>query len=298
MSESYIELTNKCNQDCLFCIRPRHSSFSMSTSEAKGVINRMKNNDMIVFTGGEPTIRKDLPELVEYAKKEGINRIEIQSNGVLLKNKDFVKALKEAGLDKANIALHSANPEVMNMLTRTKTFYSTIEGITNLHKLNIEVEYAFIINSLNYTDIKKTVEFVFEKYGKVSLFSFIFVRPEESGWENSNIIPRYTDIKAYLHESMQYCSENNIPFNVEYVPFCFLGEFMENSVDYKRILQKTKMVNYWKEEGKRKEDTSFIKNFQSMGPQCKFCKFYHICPGVRKNYAKLYGTYELFPIFE
>ncbi|MFP4400776.1 MAG: radical SAM protein [Candidatus Woesearchaeota archaeon] len=298
MEESYIELNNTCNQDCLFCIRPRKDKMTLTTKQAKEKIYDARKNDMLVLTGGEPTIRKDLPELVSYAKSIGIKRIQIQTNAAALKDFDYTNKLKESGLDKASVALHSHIKEKSDKITRSVSFYDTIKGILNLYKNNIEVGYAIIINKINQGDVCDLTNFIKDKFKKIELISYIFVRAEESALENKWIVPRYTDIQKDLEKAMKFCINNKISFNVEYVPLCFLDGFEKYSVEIERIKKDISMKNYWINKEKRTEDKKFLDRLYIKAPQCKVCFLNDVCQGIRKNYASIYGTNEFYPVYK
>lgn len=101
-----IDVTNRCNLKCPFCFAHAGAAgyvYEPSTEELKAVINRFALNKPvkppgIQFSGGEPTLRKDLPELIAYAKEKGIHHIEVNTNGVrLAKSVGYCMELWDAG---------------------------------------------------------------------------------------------------------------------------------------------------------------------------------------------------------
>ena len=69
----------------------------------------------VSFTGGEPTLRPDLPELVAYARSRGL-RVNLITNGILCAGDGYVAALREAGLHSAQVSLEAADPDVHNRI--------------------------------------------------------------------------------------------------------------------------------------------------------------------------------------
>ena len=108
----------KCNQKCRFCYAAGQSlgkSSEMTSDEWKRTLDRLKEArvPMVTFTGGEPALRSDILELVEYAKWF-VTRL--NTNGVAL-TEELVKGLKAASLDSLQVTLYSADPSIHNELT-------------------------------------------------------------------------------------------------------------------------------------------------------------------------------------
>jgi len=104
-----IDLTNRCNLNCPICFASANNTnvpyiYEVSTTQVKGMIDNLASNSPIQpnglqFSGGEPTLRDDLPELIMYAKEKGIHHIEVNTNGIrLAKDLEYFKSLKGAGM--------------------------------------------------------------------------------------------------------------------------------------------------------------------------------------------------------
>jgi MoaA/NifB/PqqE/SkfB family radical SAM enzyme len=78
-------ITNRCNQACHYCTWPNENSKELDTAQAIGLIDDLAKSGvgLIVFTGGEPLLRKDLPDLIDSAKQKKLI-VGINTNGVLL----------------------------------------------------------------------------------------------------------------------------------------------------------------------------------------------------------------------
>ena len=84
-----------CNNNCRFCVVADKRKFGdLTTKELKKQMEEgRKTCEDIVFTGGEPTIRKDIFELVRYAKKLKFDTIQIQTNGRMFASKKFCEKI-------------------------------------------------------------------------------------------------------------------------------------------------------------------------------------------------------------
>jgi cyclic pyranopterin phosphate synthase len=89
--------------------------------------------DQIRLTGGEPTVRKDLPKLIAKLHEiEGLNSLSLTTNGVLLK--DLAKDLAAAGLTRINVSCDSLLREKFHQLTRRDDLHRVLEGLEELEK--------------------------------------------------------------------------------------------------------------------------------------------------------------------
>lgn len=144
----------KCNQKCIFCYAAGESlsgGRELSTEEWKRAIDKLKRAGvpMLTFTGGEPTQREDICQLINYSKWF-VTRL--NTNGVLLTEK-LCKELCDASLDSLQITLYSHNEEIHNSLVGSYHFSDTVEGIKNAVKAGLDV-------SINTPLCKKNADYV------------------------------------------------------------------------------------------------------------------------------------------
>lgn len=130
-----LAVTYRCNNNCAHCYNARSRDFpEITTLQWKRVIDRCWDLAIphIIFTGGEPTVREDLPELISYAQKLG-QITGINTNGRRLSDPDYLKQLVDAGLDHVQITLESSIPEIHDALVcHEGAWKQTISGIRNV----------------------------------------------------------------------------------------------------------------------------------------------------------------------
>lgn len=129
-----LALTYRCNNDCAHCYNARPRGYpELSTAEWKRILDRLWELSIphVVFTGGEPTLRPDLPELIAHA--EGNGQITgLNTNGRRLSDKSFLAELVDAGLDHVQITLESHDPAIHDHMVRLKgAWKQTVAGIRN-----------------------------------------------------------------------------------------------------------------------------------------------------------------------
>lgn len=150
----------KCNQKCLFCYaagQKMANTEELSTEQWKQAIDRLDANriPMVTFTGGEPTERPDIAELVGYAKRM-VTRL--NTNGVNL-TKELVGELKAAGLDSVQITLYSHDEDIHNSLVGCRHFSDTVQGIRNAVEAGLDVSINTPLCRKN-ADYDKTIAFI------------------------------------------------------------------------------------------------------------------------------------------
>lgn len=121
-----------CNLRCIHCYaagQPHANEKELGTREWKKIIEKCKKAGIpqLTFTGGEPTMREDLCELI-YTARWFITRL--NTNGTLL-TKDYCLRLAEAELDNVQITLYSSDRDTHNKLTGSEKYDATVEGIQN-----------------------------------------------------------------------------------------------------------------------------------------------------------------------
>ena len=151
-----------CNQKCLHCYaagQPLSDTPELTTAQWKEILAKLRaaNVPQVTFTGGEPTLRADLVELVEAAQWF-VTRL--NTNGRLL-TPELCRRLYEASLDSVQVTLYSHDPAVHNALVGAEGFDDTVAGIRNAVAAGLSVSVNTPLCSLN-TDYAATARFVHE----------------------------------------------------------------------------------------------------------------------------------------
>jgi len=145
-------ITRRCNLKCVHCYaHAKNIPFDneLSATEGKNLIDDLAEFGVpvILFSGGEPLVRKDLPELADYAVKKGMRAV-ISTNGTLI-TPQTARTLKDIGLSYVGISLDGME-EINDRFRGVKgAFKSALEGIENCKKAGIKVGLRFTINKSN-----------------------------------------------------------------------------------------------------------------------------------------------------
>ncbi|NIO20604.1 MAG: radical SAM protein [Candidatus Aenigmarchaeota archaeon] len=273
-------LTFKCNNNCISCIYNLEMAEKLKVGnpmekEIKKTIDGIKPNDILSFTGGEPTIRKEFFKFLRYAAgRDSEMNIAIVSNGRMFCYDEFVDKMLKTGLKnlKFCIALYGHNERLHDAITRTPgSFEQTIKGIRNLLKRSLPVELRVIISKMNYKYLKDIANFVMKNLNGVHRVVFINMKYTGNAYINRKaIFVRYKDVVPYTEKAADILLESNIEVKLFHFPLCTIKK------------------KYWdlaKGVTKQKSELMFVS-------ECKECKKREECPMIWKSYWVLAGDKE------
>jgi len=158
-----LALTFRCQNNCVHCYAGGpHETPELTTEQWKEVIDRLHQIGVFIltFTGGEPTLREDLPELLLYAQNKGIVT-GLVTNGRKLKEKTYVETLEKTGLDFIQVTLESHKPKIHDLMTATKgSWKETVAGIKNIIPTQIYATTNTTLSKYNASDFLETIDFL------------------------------------------------------------------------------------------------------------------------------------------
>ena len=158
-----LALTFRCQNDCVHCYAGGpHETTELTTAQWKSIIDKLSEIGVFIltFTGGEPTLREDLPELQLYAQNKGMVTGLI-SNGRKLKDRVYVDVLEKSGLDFVQITLESHKPQIHDLMTSADgSWKETVEGIQNAVQSQIYVSTNTTLSKHNANDFITTIDYI------------------------------------------------------------------------------------------------------------------------------------------
>ena len=151
-------VTRRCNLKCVHCYaHAKDIPFDdeLTMDQGKNLITDLAKfgAPVILFSGGEPLVRRDLPELAAFAVEKGMRAV-ISTNGTLITS-TMAHTLKKIGLSYVGISLDGME-EINDRFRGVKgAFKSALSGIENCQEAGIKVGLRFTINKFNVTEIPK-----------------------------------------------------------------------------------------------------------------------------------------------
>jgi radical SAM protein with 4Fe4S-binding SPASM domain len=160
-----LAVTYRCNNDCAHCYNARERSFpELDTDQWKHVLDKIWELGIphVVFTGGEPTLRNDLPELIAHAEQNG-QITGLNTNARRMSDPGYVESLAAAGLDHVQITVESSDSAIHDDMVRCKgAFPQTIAGLKNALASPLFVMTNTTMLETNVDTIPTTLDFLAE----------------------------------------------------------------------------------------------------------------------------------------
>jgi len=173
-----IDVTNRCNLRCPVCFANAAAAgyvYEPTKEEIREMLENLRQNDPVPatalqFSGGEPTIREDLPELVKMAKDLDFRHVEINTNGIMLaKSADYCKTLLDAGVSTVYLQFDGLTSDIYKF-TRGKDLLDVkMRAIENCRKAGLDsiVLVVTLIKGVNDHQIGDIIRFAVENFDVV-----------------------------------------------------------------------------------------------------------------------------------
>ncbi|MBN2516254.1 MAG: 12,18-didecarboxysiroheme deacetylase [Deltaproteobacteria bacterium] len=155
--------TRRCNLKCIHCYSSSQNvqyGYELKTEEGKKLIADLAafGSPVILFSGGEPLLRRDLPELIQFAVEKGMRAV-ISTNGTLI-TREKATVFSKMGLSYVGISIDGMKATHDRFRGVKGAFDATIRGIKNCRDAGIKVGVRFTITKKNYTEIPAIFDFI------------------------------------------------------------------------------------------------------------------------------------------
>ncbi|MEM1551816.1 MAG: radical SAM protein [Candidatus Bathyarchaeia archaeon] len=174
-----IDVTNRCNMACPVCFAYAGAVnyvYEPTYRQIVDMIKLLRNNkpwacNALQFSGGEPTIRNDLPQLIAEAKKAGIEHVEVNTNGLrLAEDIDYFKKLLDAGMSTLYLQFDGLREEIYKK-TRGRTDLVQVKHkvLENARKIGLDsiVLVVTLARGVNDKDLGDIVRYAVENHDVV-----------------------------------------------------------------------------------------------------------------------------------
>ena len=199
-----------CNQKCVHCYaagQAMSEEKELSTDDWKRILDKCRSAGIpqVTFTGGEPTLREDLFELISYARWF-ISRL--NTNGIRL-TPEYCAKLREAELDSVQITFYSADPAIHNRLVGADRYYETAVGIKNALAQGLSVSVNTPLCTLN-RDYEKTLEYLHELGVIYVTCSGLITTGSAAQPESEALQLKNEELEEILRRAVSYCGKNGM----------------------------------------------------------------------------------------
>ena len=324
-----------CNFRCLFCYHLKHLNNydvpPLETLRRRLTIFKKCNIETVDITGGEPTVRPDLPEIVHLIRRDfNIEHVCIITNGFRMADLSYIRSLQEAGVDECLFSLHGSSAEVHDSLVGVEgSFHRLMKAIENAEKLNLRIRVNTTVTKKNYEDIVAIARLL--SGHKIENLNYIMLNPIlDASILDKSVIGRYSDAAPHLKEVADKYGTRFEFLHFKYLPFCIIPGYEKFIVN---LLQTSYVPFEWDfflraqlrrgwmmssagvaaglfgqldvrnvqgrdwAEVKRDAFLHFQEKMDKVKPlSCRRCRHRLICSGIWRRYCRLYGTREFQPV--
>ena len=156
------EITNACNMDCRHCYRQDLGGFQLSLEEIKVIIEKISKGGVtsLILTGGEPLLRKDIFEIIDYAVDCGMEDVVINTNGIKLNDPKIIAAI-ERRLDVISalpVSFDGAKPETHDFIRGNGQFLQLMKILENKVLAEFPIGINVTLGSWNFKDFGRFFE--------------------------------------------------------------------------------------------------------------------------------------------
>lgn len=291
-----------CNNNCVMCsTKPKSKNYSdRSTEEIKKdlIAGKKKNYKKVEFTGGEPTIRPDILNLIKRAKDLGYKEIAFSTNARMLSYDNFCQKAIENGLNRVTLTLNAHNSRLGHAISRTPTaFEQTVQGVKNLLKHpEVNISANTVPVQVNYKYLRQIGEFI-HNLG-INVWNILDLIPDGYAEDFYNILSiRMTDLSSSFNSLRNIIKKFHLVTFFDF-PLCiFPSELRKDShtnfITAQGRTEIQKQIGYQPKRFEKSADDFYEDVHKKRIRICQNCKFSKACGGVWINHLDLYGEQEI-----
>jgi len=151
------ELTYGCNLRCVHCYNPTHRALphELTTAEICAILKQIADLGVltVTFTGGEPSVRPDIGDILHYARRQGL-MIHLMTNATRI-TPSFTDLLHEVGASQINVSIYGATEAVYERMTAVPGSYRQFrQGLLNLAAAALPVVVRMPVTTINHAEIQ------------------------------------------------------------------------------------------------------------------------------------------------
>jgi MoaA/NifB/PqqE/SkfB family radical SAM enzyme len=278
-----------CNLACDYCtITPEMRRRSLPTGAIVRQMRAARDEgfDRVSFTGGEPTIRRDLLPLVREARRLGYDDIKVQSNGLLYAEEGNVDRLVEAGVTRWHVSIHTHRAEAYERMVRRAGTHPLMErGLSNLVARGLDPIADQIVMRDTHTHLQGALDWLADRGVRRSQLWLVSLT--DGNAENVASLPPLGELMPSVFAAFDRADARGLELRSLHLPHCLLGERKDRALDPAaggvRVVTPDAVLDL--------RDAKLTP--RRYVAACEGCPEKGTCPGVRPDYLERYGDAEI-----
>ena len=336
-----IRLGFRCNARCGFCYYQDQldtpKSHEPTTSQLRSQLRVLRKCGAteVEFTGGEPTIRSDLPELACHARELGFVNISVINNGLRAASMSYVRSLVAAGVNDFLFSVHGHTAELHDLHTGIPgSFKAILKAMGNVRALRQRCRTTTTVTKKNVEYVEDIVQMLL-RLRPDCMHLAVFSPVAQATVVDQGMAVRYSDAAASIQRAIDRFRDELPPLSVKYIPFCFMRGYERYVMNLYQQSFDPDDWNYYYSNKVRRADTplkrlvfdwlvSFgallAKNHSSVvhhgwlgvkvlgltrivemlrkvrTSACRQCRYDVVCDHVWRGYVERFGHSEIVPV--
>jgi MoaA/NifB/PqqE/SkfB family radical SAM enzyme/SAM-dependent methyltransferase len=281
-----------CNENCAFCHTLDVRHIDGEASEVHRKIERAKQlgHSMVVLSGGEPTIRKELLGWARHVASLGMD-LGLVTNGRMLAYPELVERLIESRLGYVYLSMHGGTARVNDLMVRAEgAFDQTYAALRSLSGRGLDLTVNCVVTRHNLAHLRGVIDACLPLSDVRIKLSM--VEPKGGGDRLfEHLIPRVTEVAAAVLDALEHARTRGAGDRVRHggVPLCLLPGW-EHAYDDLRTHHYRTMVEIGEPDFFPVDDQNKVQ------PEpCEGCALRGACPGLYRGYHEKHGASELAP---
>jgi len=225
VGRALIKVGYACNNGCVFCHSHGSAPPRSSGEEVEAKVSAAADLgcSMVVFSGGEPTMRPELPAWARLASELGLP-FGLITNGRMLSYAPLLEELRRQGLSYAQVSLHSGYEAVHDEITRAAgAFQQTVAALLRLHLAGVDLTVNVVVTRPNLETLEEVPVLLAALEGVRLKYSL--VEPKGAALERfDELVPPPEEVGRRVCEAMDHAAQvaPGLRLAHEGIPLCFM----------------------------------------------------------------------------
>lgn len=201
----HVDVTHRCNMACANCYIPNRTIPDIDKERLFDLVSRLPHRTVLRLIGGEPTLRDDLPEIIEKILDFG-HVVHLVTNGLKIADFDYLQTLKRAGLRYVYISMNGADQDSFYKVMDSGEFAAAkVKALSNVMKAQLLLSTGTIVaRGKNEPVVAKQIELVLNTAKSISERKFNKSRMPEIRFRNIGPVGRYMKDSTLLLEELSH----------------------------------------------------------------------------------------------
>ncbi len=287
-----VQLTESCNQDCIYCCR----AISNTDEATEKIIAKIEaadsSTEKIIITGGEPSLHPYLGKVVKAAARKA-KTVHVQTNGMLFSDIELCRRIISAGANSFLVSFPTFESRTFSEISGAGALDKKLHGLRNLSMFrNAELGVVFVPVSLNYRELPKYVANL-SKISRDIYLQLSYPVRFRNYLEKKEVFVTYRELSPYLEKALVGLAALNMEHRIDGFPLCLLPGQAQNISDLKTH-KHMYTDDFIKSKRRAYDSDNYPGKERVMARVCRKCKK-NECKGLYEHYAGLFGTDELQP---